>query len=151
MSGPAPYRLHDALGYRLTVAARRVERRFEAALKTLGLTRITWCVLLAVGEEGHHHPSEIADFIGIDRTATSRALRGMEAAGLITRDGGRNDRRNTRVRLTEIGTGLLDQARPLASASRMATEARLAPGERETLLTLLDKLGPDDDPPLRRL
>jgi MarR family transcriptional regulator for hemolysin len=151
MSVPTTYRLHEALGYRLTVAARRVERRFETALKTLGLTRITWCVLLAVGEEGHRHPSEIADFIGIDRTAASRALRGMEAEGLITRDDGRVDRRNTRVSLTDKGRERLARALPLAVASRNATEARLAPGDREALLTLLDKLGADDAEPLKRL
>ena len=146
-----PYRLHDALGYRMTVAARRIERRFETALKTLGLTRISWCVLLAVGEEGHRHPSDIAAFIGIDRTAASRALRGMEAEGLIIRDGGRADRRNTRVSLTERGAEILARSLPLAEASRAATEARLAPGERDTLLTLLDKLGGDDVTPLKRL
>ncbi len=52
MTNRPPYRLHDAIGYQLTVTARLQERRFEAALKTLDLTRITWCVLLAADDEG---------------------------------------------------------------------------------------------------
>ena len=89
------YRLHASLGYNLSLAARLQERRLDDALKTLGLSRTTWCVLLAVGVEALTQPSEIATFIGIDRTATSRALRMMEADGLLTRESGRADKRTT--------------------------------------------------------
>ena len=122
MTDRPPYRLHDAIGYQLTVTARLQERRFEAALKTLGLTRITWCVLLATGDEGLSQPSDIAAFIGIDRTATSRALKQMEASGLITRDGGTGDRRTTRVCLTDLGRAKLDEAEPMAVSNRTRTE-----------------------------
>lgn len=151
MTDRPPYRLHDAIGYQLTITARMQERRFEAALKTLNLTRITWCVLLAAGDEGLRHPSDIADFIGIDRTATSRALRQMEDAGLITRDGGENDRRTTRVTLTDLGRGKLDQAIPMATASRATTEDQLTPQELAELERLLTKLRTGDNAPLKRL
>ena len=45
------YRLQQSLGYQLSVASRLQERRLDDGLKELGLTRITWCVLLAVGNE----------------------------------------------------------------------------------------------------
>ena len=77
------YRLHNSLGYRLSRVARIQERRLDLGLRRIGLTRTTWCVLLAVGNEGLSQPSDIAEFIGIDRTATSRALRQMEADDLI--------------------------------------------------------------------
>ncbi len=147
----APYRLHDAIGYQLTVTARLQERRFETALKSLGLTRITWCILLGVGAEGLRHPSAIAAFIGIDRTAASRALRQMESAGLVIRDIGQSDRRNTRVSLTELGAQRLAQAEPLAVASRTAIESRLSAEERATLRRLLAKLRADDTAPLAKL
>ena len=109
-----PYRLHTSLGYNLSLAARLQERRLDAALKTLGLTRITWCVLLAVGNEGLSKPSAIASFVGIDRTATSRALRGMEADGLIERNGGDGDRRTRRVKLTGLGDSRIEAGTPFA-------------------------------------
>ena len=109
-----PYRLHDSLGYKLSLAARLQERRLDEALKTLGLTRTTWCILLAVGVEGHAQPSDIAAFIGIDRTATSRALRHMEAKGLLTRRSGTDDRRTTRVVLTEAGCACIERGAPFA-------------------------------------
>jgi DNA-binding MarR family transcriptional regulator len=49
---------------------------------------VGWCILLAVEEEGLKNPSEIAQFVGIDRTATSRALRQLEDEGLIAREMG---------------------------------------------------------------
>ena len=151
MKTRAPYRLHEAIGYQLTVTARLQERRFEAALKALDLTRISWCILLAAGDEGLEQPSEIAAFIGIDRTATSRALRQMESAGLIARSNGNGDRRTTQVTLTPLGEAKLDQAQPMAEASRTRMEGLLTPEELADLRRILAKLRAGDDQPLTKL
>jgi DNA-binding MarR family transcriptional regulator len=135
-----PYRLHQSLGYQLSVTSRMQERRLEDKLKALGLTRITWCVLLAVGNEGLTQPSEIADFVGMDRTATSRALRQMEAAGLVGRASGTGDRRTTQVALTAAGQARLDAGTPLAVASNEVLRSRLSAAEHAELAELLEKL-----------
>lgn len=134
------YRLHDSLGFRLSRAARIQERRLDAGLKTLGLTRTSWCVLLAVGNEGLTLPSEIADFVGIDRTATSRTLRQMEAADLIARRPGDGDGRTRAVRLTDLGLKRLRDGTPMAEANNAAMAARLSDAEVETLKDRLDRL-----------
>ncbi|MDX1820566.1 MAG: MarR family winged helix-turn-helix transcriptional regulator [Alphaproteobacteria bacterium] len=151
MDTTGPYRLHSSLGYHLSVAARQQERRLDEALKTLGLTRTTWCVLLAVGNEGLSQPSDIAGFVGIDRTATSRALRQMEADGLLARSSGTEDRRTRRVELTEKGCAAITAATPFARANAGVMAEQLAPGEQETLIRLLAKLRPADDAPLNTL
>lgn len=140
-----PYRLHASLGYRLSLAARLQERRLEAGLKRLGLTRTNWCALLAVGVEGLTQPSEIAEFIGIDRTATSRALRQMEADGMIAREGGEADRRTTTVSLTEKGHRLLARGIPFAEANNAAMAVKLQPGEERELRRLLARLVEGED------
>lgn len=134
------YRLHDSLGYHLTRAARVQERRLEEGLRTLGLTRTTWCILLAVGNEGLAQPSDIAEFVGVDRTATSRALRAMEAEGLISRAAGNGDGRTTEVRLTARGHARLAAGTPMAEANNAVMHARLTPGEAEELRRLLARL-----------
>lgn len=136
----APYRLHDSVLYQMTLTSRLQERRLDEGLKTLGLTRVTWCVLLAVEVEGCQRPSEIADFIGIDRTATSRALRGMEAAGWLERESGLADRRTTRVRLTDAGRALLWRAAPLAEENNSHFMAKLSPDEAQELARLMAKM-----------
>ncbi len=146
-----PYRLHRSIGYQLSLTARLQERRFEEALRPLGLTRITWCVLLAAGVEGHEQPSEIAGFVGIDRTATSRALRQMEASGMICRSCGKGDRRTTRVRLTAKGWQLLEQAAPLARANAARFTAKLTAQEVTDLHQLLERLQAGEDTALRHL
>ena len=140
-----PYRLHASLGYHLSLAARLQERRLDDALKTLGLTRITWCVLLGVGNEGLSKPSAIASFVGIDRTATSRALRGMEADGLILREGGDADRRTRRVRLTVLGRSRIDAGTPFAVSNNEFMRDKLSLTEHEALLELLGKLTAGED------
>ena len=137
---PAPYRLHASLLYQLTLTARMQERRLDEGLKALGLTRISWCVLLAVENEGLRQPSEIAEFIGIDRTAMSRTLRQM-AAGLVERrPAGGPDRRRTEVALTEAGRALLWRATPVAEGNARHFLSRLAPEARDDLRRLLAAL-----------
>ena len=139
MAENTTYRLHESLGYYMSLTSRMQERRLDDWLRPLGLTRITWCILLAVENEGLSRPSEIADFVGIDRTATSRALRQMEEAGLITRASARDDRRMTDVRLSDLGRDLMAQATPLPEENNRIAAARLSSEERAELVRLLAK------------
>lgn len=134
------YRLHQSLGFRLSRAARIQERRLDADLKTLGLTRVTWCILLAVGNEGLTQPSEIAGFVGIDRTATSRAMRQMEANDLIERTTGVDDARTREVRLTPEGGRRLRLGEPMAVANNAAMAARLSEADLRDLKAMLNRL-----------
>lgn len=142
------YALHDSLGYQATLAARVFERRLEDGLREAGLTRIGWCILLAVEEEGLTAPSDIAAFIGIGRTVASRALRQMEAEGLITRHNGTRDRRTTEVRATAEGMRRLTAALPAGLENNAHFNAKLTAAEREALLRLLSKLRAGEDQPL---
>lgn len=145
------YQLHASLGYRLSLSARLQERRLDDALKTLGLTRITWCVLLAIGNEALRRPSEIAQFVGIDRTATSRALRQLEGDGVISRATGGGDGRTRSVELTPKGTDLLAKGTPMAIENNAIMESRITADERAHLLTLLNKINEGEDISLARL
>ena len=145
------YDLHGAIGYQLSLTARHVEQRFERALHALGLTRTTWCVALATGGAGLRLPSEIAAYIGLDRTAISRALRQMERQGLIIRSQGEADGRTRQVRLTSAGRKCLVAANQAANQARRDTESRLSTREMETLKSLLQKLQIGDEEILTRL
>ncbi len=137
---PDTYHLHASLMYQLTLTSRLQERRLEEGLRRLGLTRATWCVLLAVHVEGLTKPSEIAQYIGIDRTATSRALRQMESRGWLLRRSGTDDRRTTTVALTDCGAALLERAVPVARENLGHFMAKLGPDEATRLQALLATL-----------
>ncbi|WP_323785130.1 MarR family winged helix-turn-helix transcriptional regulator [Thalassovita sp.] len=151
MENDTRYRLHQSLGYHLSIAARLLERRLDENLKTLGLTRTTWCILLAVGNENLAQPSEIADFVGIDRTATSRALRIMEAEGLLDRSNGTRDRRTRHVMLTDKGRDLIRKGTPFARENAAALSEVLTPVEETELERLLSKLSVAYEGPLKTL
>ena len=138
------FSLQDSVGHQITRTARIVERRVEEDLRRFGLTRVGWCVLVAVAEEGKKNPSDIANFVGIDRTATSRTLRQLETDGLIMREMGRDDRRTPEVRLTERGQIQFDAALPLCRAAAGYFNQKLTMAELETLKALLAKLSADE-------
>jgi len=141
MDGQRPkYGLHNSIGFHATRAARMVERRVEDGLREFGLTRIGWCILLAVAEEGLKNPSDIAAFVGIDRTATSRALRALETEGLISRAIGQQDRRMTEVTMTDAGYDRMIEAVPMCSENMDHFNTKLSVAERGELKRLLHKL-----------
>ena len=112
--------------------------------------------MLAVGNERKLHPSEIAEFIGVDRTATSRVLRKMELDQIIARapdtSRGRSaDGRMTSVHLTPKGRALLERGTPFARNNNAVLEKRLSDGEKSELRRLLAKLGAPEDVALSRL
>lgn len=141
MDGTRPkYGLHRSIGHQISRTSRVIERRVEDGLRQHGLTRVGWCVLLAVAEDGHKQPSDIAAFVGIDRTATSRALRQLESEGYIQRSMGEIDRRTTEVSLTKQGFARLSSAMPLCTENMEHFEGKLAPDESAELRRLLTKL-----------
>ncbi|WP_229802241.1 MarR family winged helix-turn-helix transcriptional regulator [Paramylibacter ulvae] len=140
MSNAKRYNLQTGFGYRFTIIGQTNSRRLEAELHKLGLTRMKWCVLVAVGEEKLHQPSQIAEFIGINRTAASRTLRQMEAEGLIVRTGGLGDKRSTNVTLTDKAQGILNQAIPRVAFIGKWFREKLSPVELEQLENILNKL-----------
>lgn len=138
------FQLHSSLGYQITMLARVIERRFEQRIADYGLTRPMWCVLLAAGQEGLHSPSEIADFIGIDRTATSRTLRKMEEREFIIRDSGGGDGRSIHVTLRDRGQQALEAVLPMAVENAAYFEAKLSAPELAQLRDAAAKLLRDE-------
>ncbi|MGB0504981.1 MAG: MarR family winged helix-turn-helix transcriptional regulator [Pikeienuella sp.] len=146
------YDLHDSLGYKLTYAARLNERRFERALAEIGLTRLIWCVLCALSYQGLSRPSEIAEYIGVDRTAISRALTRMDKAAMISRasdpDG---DGRARMIVITETGATALSSATVAAKENAAFWADKLTGGDRIALRRALDELIENADEPLQGL
>ena len=132
--------LHDSLGFRLSLVSRMIERVFEERLTALAITRAMWTVLLAAEQEGCLKPSEIADFVGIDRTAVSRLLRSLEQKGLVRRSGGAQDGRAREVSVTAAGKKVLAAATQAAHETAHWYGGKLSRKEQAEIHQLLDKL-----------
>ena len=85
-------------------------------------------------------PSEIAKRIGVEAATLTRALRRMEAAGLVRRDPDERDRRRIRTWLTGRGRDLrVPVTETMAQLQRDAV-GLLTEREAETLADLLGRM-----------
>lgn len=145
------YYLQRSLGYRMTYVARLNERRFEGMIAGHGLSRLAWCILCALEYEDLSRPSDIADFIGIDRAAISRIIGQMEAKGLITRRLAAGDARARAIGITSMGRERLAGGTAAAEDNAAHLHAQLSAEEYAALDAIMTKLMKGDDGPLKGL
>jgi len=135
-----PYDLHQRLGYKLALAAQVNNQTMINLLADIGLTRQSWCVLVAVEAQGISQPSAIADYVGIKRAAVSRSLKDMSLKGLLERQHGQHSRQTINVSLTPEGKRLLALSMPMTEASAAHLNQQLSGHEQTQLMRLLDKI-----------
>lgn len=92
-----------------------VIRRLEAELRDERDLPLSWYDTLVQLHEadGSLRMHELADRLLLSRSATTRFADRLEASGLVTRQPCENDRRGTRITLTEEGRRRLRDAAPV--------------------------------------
>src|ERR1700675_532195 len=87
-------------------AARAVGRRFDAALRPLGLTNGQFSLLMSLNRPDPASIGGVAALLAMDRTTLTANLKPLQRRGLleVTVDGG--DKRSRRLRLTSAGRAL---------------------------------------------
>jgi len=108
-------------------AARTIGRRFDEALRAVGLTNGQFSLLMALNRPEAPTIGIVAETIGMDRTTLTAALKPLERRGLVTVAADRDDRRVRRIVLSEEGLALLARAVPVWVETHAAIEAE-APG-----------------------
>ena len=114
-------------------AARALARRFDAALRPVGLTNGQFSLLHALNRPEPPRMSDLAPFLAMDRTTLTAALKVLERDGLATSAPDPDDRRNRRLRLTPAGHARLARAMPLWRAAHVALDAGLDPDQMAAL------------------
>jgi DNA-binding MarR family transcriptional regulator len=112
----------------LQSAARALARRFDDALRPLGLTSGQYSMMMALNQPAPPTIGVVASILCVDRTTLTAALKPLKRRGLVTVTVDNSDRRSRRLKLTAAGRGLL---------------ARAVPVWRRTHAEI-DRLGPDD-------
>lgn len=91
-----------------------------------------------IAEKGALSTSTLATLLGIDPSTASRNLSGLERAGLIARQKGSDDGRQTDVRLTPRGRRAAQSASAGAAAAFGALLDKIPRGERARLIDALE-------------
>ena len=112
-------------------AARAVGRRFDAALRPLGLTNGQFSLLTSLNRPEPASMGQISALLAMDRTTLTANLKPLERRGLVEVTIDPMDKRSRRLRLTPAGGARLGAAVPVWAETHTATEclARTDPDE----------------------
>jgi DNA-binding MarR family transcriptional regulator len=121
-------------------AARMVARRFDDALRPLGLTNGQFSLLTSLNRPQPARMGPIAALLAMDRTTLTAALKPLERRGLIDVAVDPADRRNRVLTLTRSGRSLLAAAVPIWKRTHAQVERLLGGAEPDRLRRDLRKL-----------
>ena len=93
-------------------AARAVARRFDAALRPLGLTSGQFSLLMSLNRPQAASIGDVSALLAMDRTTLTANLKPLERRGLVTVTVDDADKRTRRLSLTPAGRALLCAAVP---------------------------------------
>ena len=104
-------------------AARALARRFDEALRPVGLTNGQFSLLMSLNRPEPPSIGPIAALLAMDRTTLTAALKPLERRGLVLVSPDPNDRRGRLLLLTPQGQASLAAAAPIWEATHREVEA----------------------------
>ena len=108
-------------------AARALARRFDQALRPVGLTNGQFSLLMSLNRPEPPSMAPVASLLAMDRTTLTAALKPLQRRGLVEVRADPTDKRGRLLRLTQEGRALLLEAVPIWEATHAAVE-ELLPG-----------------------
>lgn len=114
-------------------AARRLARRFDRAFQPVGLTNQQFSMMMALNAPERPTIGGLADFLAMDRTTVTAAVRALERRGLVEARSDPADKRIRRIGLADAGRAALAEALPIWRAEHVRIEAETTPAGADAL------------------
>ncbi len=105
-----------------------------------GLSVSEWRTMAVLGPHGAKSASEIVEQSSMDKVIVSRAIKGLQAHGLLKRDIDGDDRRRAVLRLTLEGRNLFGRLVPLVKQVEEQCLRGLSDEERTVLFSLMERV-----------
>jgi DNA-binding MarR family transcriptional regulator len=121
-------------------AARSLARRFDEALRPIGLTNGQFSLMMSLNRPEPPGIAAVADLLAMDRTTLTAALKPLERRGLVTVARDPSDRRGRLLSLTREGEALLNSAVPVWEQTHRDVEAQLKDVDADRLRSSLRSL-----------
>ena len=109
-------------------AARALARRFDEALRPMGLTNGQFSLLMSLNRPEPPGMAPVAALLAMDRTTLTAALKPLERRGLVRVLPDPADKRSRRLKLTAEGRTLLAEAVPVWERTHAEVEGLLKDG-----------------------
>jgi DNA-binding MarR family transcriptional regulator len=106
-------------------AARALVRRFDEALRPLGMTSGQFSLLMSLNRPAPPTMKDVADLLAMDRTTLTAALKPLTRRSLVSIKVDKEDRRSRRLILTKAGEALLSAAVPIWKRTHAELERAL--------------------------
>ncbi|MBF9233182.1 MarR family winged helix-turn-helix transcriptional regulator [Microvirga alba] len=103
-------------------AARALARRFDEALRPVGLTNGQFSLLMSLNRPNPASMGSVASLLAMDRTTLTAALKPLERRGLVAVTADPKDRRSRLMTLTPEGRSLLASAVPIWESTHARVE-----------------------------
>ena len=135
-------KLENQLCFAVYACSKEITRLYRPLLDELGLTYTQYVTLLALWEEDGVTVKELGSRLYLDSGTLTPLLKRLEQMELIKRVRDSKDERQVRIRLTEQGTRLKEQAYDIPGRlfCRMGIEQEEAAEWRERLTALLQTI-----------
>lgn len=122
-------------------AARRLARRFDRLFAPLGLTNGQFSMLMALSGQWTPRIGELAEFLGMDSTTMTAAIKPLEKRGLVAIKADEADARVRRPKLTTAGREAVAQAVPLWREEHAKVQTELVGQDAAALARILGQMG----------
>ncbi len=109
-------------------AARALARRFDVAMKPIGLNNGQFSLMMSLNRPIPATMKSVCDLLAMDRTTLTAALKVLERRGLVKTETDPKDRRGRLLMLTEAGTAMLSAALPIWTRVHAEIDAELGDG-----------------------
>ncbi len=106
-------------------AARAIARRFDEALRPLGIRSGQFSILMSLNRPSPPTLGDVSRLLAMDRTTLTASLKPLARDGLVAIRPDDTDRRARRLTLTDDGLTLLARAVPIWTATHEAVERDL--------------------------
>jgi DNA-binding MarR family transcriptional regulator len=114
-------------------AARALARRFDDAMRPLGLTNGQFSLMMSLNRPEPPGMAAVASLLGMDRTTVTAVLKALQRRGLVKVTADPADGRARLMTLTAKGRRLLARAVPVWRNAHTAVEALLRDGDSDRL------------------
>jgi DNA-binding MarR family transcriptional regulator len=108
-------------------AARALARRFDEALRPVGLTSGQFSLLMSLNRPQPPSVGSVARLLAMDRTTITANLKPLERRGLVDSTADPADGRSRLLTLTETGLKVLREAVPIWQSTHVEVEQSLTP------------------------
>ncbi len=121
-------------------AARALARRFDDALRPVGLTQGQFSLLMSLNRPAPPTIGDVSALLMIDRTTLTANLKPLERRGLVKVKVDAADKRSRRLILTAAGRAVLAAAAPIWKRTHAQTERLLRSASADNVRKSLHEL-----------